>query len=106
MFTIPQELIEKFCERRGDDIKNISYALDCDDFIAIKNIAHQLKGSAPGYGFSVLGEEAASVESIVKTKLIDGKRLQEPDATDFTNAVNKLMDSLHYIHTHHKQKEV
>ncbi len=60
-----EEAIPLFLESTGEDLVALSHALSTDDFVKLRFIGHDLKGSGGGYGFdeiSVIGnhiEEAA-----------------------------------------------
>jgi signal transduction histidine kinase/DNA-binding response OmpR family regulator len=56
------ELIEKFTGGLPAQIKRLEDALEANDREAVRRFAHQLKGSAGGYGFSTITAAAARLE--------------------------------------------
>lgn len=61
--TAMAELKNQFRQGLPDTIQNINRALTTQDSAVIKSLCHQLKGSAPLYGFDKLGNVAKQAES-------------------------------------------
>jgi HPt (histidine-containing phosphotransfer) domain-containing protein len=55
-------LIPGYLQRRETEIRQLFYMLEAQDFTAIKEIAHRLKGSGTGYGLSIYTELATELE--------------------------------------------
>ena len=56
------DLVEDFLGRLPQQIEQLDKALADDDLGALRQAAHQLKGSGGGYGYPALTELAAQVE--------------------------------------------
>jgi HPt (histidine-containing phosphotransfer) domain-containing protein len=55
-----RELLPGFLDSRQRDLQQLAHSLECADFPAIAQIAHNMKGVGAGYGFvqvSTLGEQ-------------------------------------------------
>lgn len=61
------ELIEMFVADLPNKIAALENAIRRQDHAAIATLAHQLKGSAGGYGFPTITEAAGAVESAVRS---------------------------------------
>lgn len=59
------ELVELFVGEMPGRVEAIRTAFGSDSLETLKRIAHQLKGSAAGYGFPTIGEAAGKLESSV-----------------------------------------
>ena len=71
-------------ERRVAAIRG---ALDAHDAARLRALAHQLSGTAEGYGFEEIGEAARKVESEIRFIKLHRDVLPEPD--------DGLLDELH-----------
>ena len=60
------ELIESFARGLPAQAQRLEDALDANDREAIRRLAHQLKGSAGGYGFPTITEAAARLEQVAR----------------------------------------
>lgn len=58
-----KKLIPGYLENRKNDFRVISESLKKNDFATIKNIGHNMKGSGMGYGFDMISEIGACLES-------------------------------------------
>jgi HPt (histidine-containing phosphotransfer) domain-containing protein len=68
--TVPEELtdlIPDFIQRRKIEIKDCYTLVQTDQLERIADIGHSLKGHAPGYGFELLGQQAADLEKAAKS---------------------------------------
>lgn len=73
------ELIGLFIVELPDRVETIRQAVQQGENDALKRIAHQLRGAAPSYGFSAIGEAAGRIESTLQKGVgLD----QLPDAVD------------------------
>lgn len=61
-----RELVQMFVEEMPARIAELERAWDDANMSTLERCAHQLKGAAPGYGFTQLGQAAAGVESAVR----------------------------------------
>jgi len=57
------ELIGLFVSELPDRIETIRGALLSGDHLFLKRVVHQLKGAAPSYGFSRIGDAAGKIET-------------------------------------------
>ncbi len=60
------ELIEGFTRGLPAQAQRLEDALDANDREAVRRLAHQLKGSAGGYGFPTITEAAARLEQVAR----------------------------------------
>jgi two-component system, sensor histidine kinase and response regulator len=68
--TIPPEiaaLVPRYLDNRLRDVDAIHRALESGDFPAVQRIAHNLKGSGSGYGYSQLSALGRELERMAKT---------------------------------------
>jgi HPt (histidine-containing phosphotransfer) domain-containing protein len=70
------ELVEYFLGELPSRVDEISHAVTNDDFDQLTRIAHQLKGSAPGFGFPAIGTAAASLEGHLREIDDSAERIQ------------------------------
>ena len=59
------ELVEFFVEEMSDRIDSIQTASQQNDFDQLRTFAHQMKGSATGYGFEPISSTAAELEAMI-----------------------------------------
>ncbi len=57
-----RELVELFAQEMPAKIQNFQTALEGSRMDDLRRLAHQLKGSAGGYGFGVVGDAAGRLE--------------------------------------------
>ena len=57
-----RDLVVLFVDELGNRADSIRQAFLDDDVAALRRIAHQLKGSAGGYGFDPIGDAASRLE--------------------------------------------
>ncbi len=58
-------IVEDFVRNLPDRIRMMEVALSQQDYTALINLAHQLKGAGGGYGFPVITEAAGHLEESV-----------------------------------------
>ena len=82
-----KKLIPGYLENRRVDFQTISRSLEKNDFAAIKNIGHNMKGSGMGYGFDTISAIGASLETSAQAS--DSKKIRESlfNLTDFLKRV-------------------
>lgn len=80
MFEIPENLRQKYLQRRHQDVKECFRKLNQSDWMYFLHLSHQLKGNAPSYGYDDLAEIAEKIESVAKEK----------DAPKLFEAVNEF----------------
>ncbi|MEM1331248.1 MAG: Hpt domain-containing protein [Planctomycetota bacterium] len=56
------ELVVEFVSELDDRVAALQTALDADDLVALRRMAHQLKGAGGGYGFPSITETASDLE--------------------------------------------
>jgi HPt (histidine-containing phosphotransfer) domain-containing protein len=61
------ELVQQFVSELPGKVEDLSRALQGGDAVRLRTLAHQLKGSAGGYGFPTIGEVACRVEQCLKS---------------------------------------
>ncbi|MEM7227484.1 MAG: Hpt domain-containing protein [Planctomycetota bacterium] len=59
------ELVNYFLDELPDRVQRLQNAYEASDVTQLKTLAHQLKGSAGGYGFPTITESAAELERTV-----------------------------------------
>ncbi len=62
-----QELVELFVNELPERVAVLRIGLESNALEQVQRVAHQLKGASGGYGFPLIGDCAARVESAVKT---------------------------------------
>lgn len=66
-----EELIPGFMENRRQDVENLMAASENRDFESLRSIGHSLKGVGGGYGFMLITELGAAIESAAKEQDLD-----------------------------------
>ena len=66
-----EELIPGFLENRNSDILKLRASLESNDFENLRSIGHSLKGVGGGYGFELMSEIGAEIESASKNNNAD-----------------------------------
>ena len=61
-----QELIQMFVDELPQRVAEFRFAWDRANAPELGRLAHQMKGAAPGYGFTPLGESAKALEAALK----------------------------------------
>lgn len=79
------ELISFFTDEMADRAETISNAARQNDIQQLRMLAHQLKGSATGYGFEPISKSAATLEQRIDTSLPD-------DITPIKQEIDELID--------------
>lgn len=59
-------LIPGFLENRKLDVEKLRINLESNDFISLQSIGHSIKGVGGGYGFDLMSELGAAIESAAK----------------------------------------
>jgi HPt (histidine-containing phosphotransfer) domain-containing protein len=85
--TIAQ-LVPAYLERRTADVQVLEQALKRDDLPAIQRIAHNMKGTGSGYGFTKITDIGARMEAAAKSGRYSEVGVCLSDLTDFLNSVN------------------
>lgn len=81
------ELIEMFVDEMPERVSQLESCWEQSDGEAIKRLAHQLKGASGGYGFSVVGQAAATLEDAIKEQL-------SGDQADALSSLQQQFDEL------------
>lgn len=80
------ELVQMFVEGLPERAITLERTLDAGDLDRVAALAHQLKGTAGGYGFPSITEAAAKLETSVRSKkAIDDVREQLRSVADLCN---------------------
>jgi PAS domain S-box-containing protein len=58
------EIIERFLARLPETLEAVAAAVQANDRKHLRQVCHQLKGAAGGYGFPIITEKAAAVEQL------------------------------------------
>jgi HPt (histidine-containing phosphotransfer) domain-containing protein len=82
-----EELIPGFLENRNSDVEKLRSALDDNDFENLRSIGHSIKGVGGGYGFDLMSELGADIESAAK----------ESNADEIREKINQLDDYLQRV---------
>lgn len=82
-----RELIDLFVEELPERIGKVRRAAEQANAAALRTLAHQLKGAAPGYGFTPLGDAAAVLERL----LLGADRIDESIAARVASSVEELI---------------
>ena len=61
-----QALVAEYAREMPERIGRLQQAIGSKDLSSLRRLAHQLKGSAPLYGFPQLAARAAELESLVR----------------------------------------
>ena len=80
------DLIKLFVSELPDRVAAIESAFGQGNHEEVTRLAHQLKGSGPGYGFPTIGEAASTVEEWYRTR--------STPSHDELIAVRKQIDAL------------
>ena len=59
-------IVREFVAELPDRARSLEVVLDAQDLGELQRLAHQLKGAGGGYGFPIVTERAAALESAVK----------------------------------------
>ncbi len=59
-----EDIVEEFVGGLGQRLEAINEAMDNGNFEQVRVLAHQLKGSASGYGYPILTQKAAELERL------------------------------------------
>ncbi len=65
------DIVLEFLDGLGARLGEMEDALRQSDFERLRVAAHQLKGSGGGYGYPVLTERAAELETLAKKQALD-----------------------------------
>jgi HPt (histidine-containing phosphotransfer) domain-containing protein len=61
-----EDLIPGFLENRKLDVEKLRAELESNNFINLQSIGHSIKGVGGGYGFDLMSELGAAIESAAK----------------------------------------
>jgi len=82
-----EDLIPGFLENRNTDVEKLRSALDDSDFENLRSIGHSIKGVGGGYGFDLMSELGADIESAAK----------ESNADEIREKINQLDNYLQRV---------
>ncbi len=82
-----EDLIPGFLQNRSEDVKKLTDALEKNDFESLRSIGHSLKGVGGGYGFELMSEIGAEIETASK----------QDDAETVKTKIHQLDDYLKRI---------
>lgn len=74
MQTVDNEiraLVPNYLKRRRDEVERLKCLLRDGDYVAIKEIGHNLKGTGFGFGFQVLSDLGEQLESAARMAMPD-----------------------------------
>ena len=86
------KLIPEYLENRQRDIRAIEEALGRQDYSAIQELGHSLKGSGGGYGFDLITEIGAALERSAKSQ----------DSISIQEHLQRLIDYLKRLVLHYE----
>ena len=84
------EIVGIFVEEMPAKVEKLTQMFAAMQFDELRRIAHQLKGSSGGYGFSELGKVAGSLEHCLMTHA-DGVATGDP-VTEIRSEFERLID--------------
>jgi HPt (histidine-containing phosphotransfer) domain-containing protein len=61
---LPKEMYKTYVERRGEDCKQLSEALQKNDHTVFRKVGHQLRGNATSFGFDELTQLADRMHEV------------------------------------------
>ena len=64
--NLPPEMRQSYIDRRKKDLEELKAAIDKKDLSVALRVGHQLKGNGITYGFPMLSELGAKMESFAK----------------------------------------
>ncbi len=64
-------IVDDFVEGLDGRLRSMFAAIRAADFEALRNAAHQLKGSGGGYGYPILSHQAAELERHAKARVLE-----------------------------------
>lgn len=82
------ELIPGFMENRRQDIENLKSASENRDFETLRSIGHSLKGVGGGYGFMLITELGAAIESAAREQDLDTTNKCIMDLSEYLQKVD------------------
>jgi HPt (histidine-containing phosphotransfer) domain-containing protein len=71
------DLVELFTSEMPERLKQLGKAWDDSDMTTVHRLAHQLRGSAAGYGFPELGKAAGALEDAIKSNTVAGTKTND-----------------------------
>lgn len=83
-------LVPVYLDRRAADVHTPEQALQEDDLAAIQRIAHNMKGTGSGYGFSKITEIGARMEAAAKAGGRSEVQACLSDLTDFLHSIEGI----------------
>ncbi len=69
-----EDLIPGFLENRVSEIEKLRSELEANNFESIASMGHSIKGVGGGYGFDLMSELGANIETAAKSSNADGVR--------------------------------
>ena len=86
-----QDLIPDFLANRNLDVEKLYTAFDANDIESLCSIGHNLKGLGSGYGFDMISELGAAIETAAKKNNMD----------EIRQKIKQLDDYLKCVEVHH-----
>ncbi len=84
------DIIEMFVDEMPERMQRLWECLETGDMAGLERAAHQIKGSAGGYGFDEITPQAARLELAVKERRTpDDIRLVAQELAELCNRVRK-----------------
>jgi CheY-like chemotaxis protein len=81
-----EELIPAYLEKRRRDVTSCRVALEAGDFVAIRRLGHNMKGTGTGYGFPALTELGGEIEAAALRSDASALRGQLERFADYVSA--------------------
>ena len=82
-----REFVPDYLDNRREDLTTIRECLEAGDFDSIRRLAHRMKGSGGGYGFSDITVLGAAMEQAAISKDRGGVEEQAQNLEDYLNGV-------------------
>lgn len=83
-----EDLIPNFLENRKVDVEKLKEAMSTNDFDVLRSIGHSVKGVGGGYGFDLMSEYGAAIETAAKDNNMDIIKEKIEQLDDYINRID------------------
>jgi HPt (histidine-containing phosphotransfer) domain-containing protein len=87
-----EELIPGYLKNRENDLQAIQAALDTEDFEAVQQMGHTMKGSGGGYGFDFISAIGMALEEAAKKQSHEKALEATNELADFLKRVQVVYE--------------
>jgi len=88
------ELVELFIETCSTDIPQLEEAIERNNFQAVVELSHSLKGASGNLGFMNIFEMAGGIEDRAREKLLDGARSTVRAIREMVSQISEQYESV------------